>query len=120
MALYVGEAIIATSLIVIFLLSVFIFEEVETETNLKEKVFRSLKILDQTNELRKYALENNTESIKNKLASLLPYVEYEVFICKESCLKLKPGNKKTISVSYLLAGDFGKVEPLEVVVMVKE
>jgi len=33
---------------------------------------------------------------------------------------LKPGNKKTISVSYLLAGDFGKVEPLEVVVMVKE
>jgi len=49
MALYVGEEIIATSLIVIFLLSVFIFEEVETETNLKEKVFRSLKILDQTN-----------------------------------------------------------------------
>jgi hypothetical protein len=121
MALYVGEAIVAIFLIVMFLLLVFTPEELETKVDLKERTLKALKILDQSNELRKYAMENDTETIKNKLAEFLPYqASYEVFVCKEFCPKPNLENGKVISVSYLLAGNFDKVEPLEVVVLVEE
>ncbi len=121
MALYMGEAIIAIFLIVMFLLLIFTSEELETEVNLKEMTLKALKILDQSNELRRYVMENDTESIKNKLAGFLPYhVSYEVFICKEFCPKLDLEDGKVVSVSYLLAGNFEKIEPFEVLVLVKE
>lgn len=116
MALYVGEVIVAIFLIVIFLLVVFVPEEVKIEADLKETGLKVLRILDQNNELRRYVVENDTNSIKNKLSSLLPYqISYEVFICDYSCPSLNLEEEKITSVSYLLAGDVGKFEPKEVI-----
>ncbi|MGC8812237.1 MAG: hypothetical protein ACP5O8_01465 [Candidatus Aenigmatarchaeota archaeon] len=115
MALYVGEAIVAIFLIIMFLLVVFSQEEIETKADLKEIGLKALKILDQNDELRKYAMANDTETIKNKLSNLLPYqVSYEVYVCKDYCL-IPSSGEEIASVSYLLAGNFGSLEPREVI-----
>lgn len=120
MALNVGEAIIATSLILIFLILIFTPQEPKAEINFKEIGLKALRALDQKNELRKYALENDTESIKIKLANFLPYqLSYEVFVCEEVCQKIDFDEEK-IRVSYLLAGNFGNFKPLEVVLLVRK
>jgi len=53
----------------------------------KQNGFNALKILDDNNELREYALSNDTLSIEEKLQSLLPNLIFKVVICDESCSK---------------------------------
>ncbi|MEM5834722.1 MAG: hypothetical protein QXQ69_02645 [Candidatus Aenigmatarchaeota archaeon] len=120
MALYIAEAAIATFLIVIFLILAFVPQEQKTEINIKEICLKALKALDESNELRKYALENDTESIKNKLVKLLPYqLNYEVFICSETC-KIASFEEEKSRINYLLAGDIGRFQPLEIVLVVRK
>ncbi|MFH8086471.1 MAG: hypothetical protein QW609_01455 [Candidatus Aenigmatarchaeota archaeon] len=120
MALSVVEAMIATSLILIFLILVFVLEEPKTEIDLKEIGLKALKSLDQNDELRKYALENDTESIKSKLRDLIPYqLNYEVFVCEETCSKIDFEGEK-VRIDYILAGNFGKFKPLEIVLLVSK
>ncbi|MEM7825423.1 MAG: hypothetical protein QW412_01010 [Candidatus Aenigmatarchaeota archaeon] len=117
MTLYVWETIVAIFLILIFLFLAFVPEEPKIKGNLEVIGLKALKTLDQTNELRKYAMENDTENIKNKLSSMLPYgIEYEILVCDYSCPNFNL-EEKTTSVSYLLAGDVGKFKPKEVVLL---
>ncbi|MCS7106192.1 MAG: hypothetical protein NZ942_02670 [Candidatus Aenigmarchaeota archaeon] len=113
------EVAVATFLIVLFLILIFVPQDLKTESDVKEICFKALKVLDESNQLREYALRNDTESIRNKLANLLPYYfSYDVFVCSENC-KIDGWKEERIRISYLLAGDFGKFKPMEIVLMVR-
>jgi len=82
----------------------------------KLKGFSSLKALDDNNELRLYALTNNTQRIKEKLQSLLPSnVNFDVIICSGACVNPNITAEKLVSVSYLIAGNTTNFAPREIV-----
>jgi len=111
------EAVIAILMIMtIFVISYRQATLPEFETvSWKLKGFDSLKVLDENNELREYALANNTLAIKEKLQSLLPtYLNYEVVVCDESCPVLNIESEKLVTVSYIISGDTNTFIPKQI------
>jgi len=111
------EAVIAILMIMtIFVISYRQTTLPEFETvSWKLKGFDSLKVLDENNELREYALANNTLAIKERLQSLLPsYLEYEIVVCDESCPVLNIESEKLVTVSYIISGDTNTFNPKQI------
>jgi len=85
--------------------------------NLQLKAFNSLQALDQNNELRTLALQNNVTAITNKLSPLLSsQINYRVSVCNISCAMQTINSTKVSSVSYILSGDYGNFNPKQVMV----
>jgi len=89
----------------------------EFETvNWKVRGFDVLKALDESNELRRYAMLNDTTGIESKLVGMLPVnLNYEVVLCEQTCVKPDISSEKIISDTYFLAGDFGNITPKQVI-----
>lgn len=84
--------------------------------NWQLKGFNSLKTLDNNNELRQYAVINDTQTIENKLSSLLSSeVGYKVAVCNQTCINPSISAKKLVSVSYYITGDLANYQPREIV-----
>lgn len=68
--------------------------------------FNALKTLDDNNELRQYAVINDTTTIQKKLLNLIPAeIQYEVQICSFNCSKsANISTSKLVAVPYILAG----------------
>lgn len=85
--------------------------------NLQLQAFNSLQTLDANNELRSAALQNDTSTISNKLASLLPgNANYLVSICTSACVAPVINSTSIFSVSYVISGDVGNFNPRQVIV----
>ena len=87
--------------------------------NYKLKAYNGLKILENTGELRKDAVDNNVTSIKNKLNPFIPnFLNYNVTIFNETTnttqMPSLTSESNTLSVSYLLAGDIDDYKPREI------
>ena len=111
------EAVIAALMVLIFFAVFFSPQSLpEFETSIwKIKGFNALKALDESNELRKYVLENNTQEIEKKLQLLLPpTVNYEVVVCEQNCY-VSVESEKLVSVNYFIAGDVNEIEPKQIV-----
>lgn len=82
----------------------------------KLRGFDALKALDASNELRQYALANDTATIENKLLPILyTNINYRVLICESSCNKPNINSEKITSVTYLMAGDVNNIKNRQVV-----
>lgn len=114
------EAIVAALMVLTFFAVFFYsqsFPEFETST-WKIKAFNALKALDESNELRKYALENDTQKIEEKLQLLLPpNVNFKVLICEQDCYASVEA-EKLVTVNYFIAGDVDEIKPRQVVLYV--
>jgi hypothetical protein len=90
--------------------------------NYKLNVYNALKISSEVGNLRRYALSNDTTSIKSEIGSNIPaQLEYDVAIYnKTSALTSEPSVnfENVITVSYFLAGSVGNYNPREVKVFV--
>lgn len=89
------------------------------QINYKLKAYNGLKILENTGELRKDAVDNNVTSIENKLNPfILDFLNYNVTIFNETTnttqIPSLTSESNTLSVSYLLAGDIDDYKPREI------
>lgn len=117
--LEVGIAILMILSMVIFL---FLNQPTLPEyrrINYKMKVYNGLEALERNGELRRYVNDNNITAINVSLNSFLPgFISRTVVIFNETTnLTAKPSLvnlNDSISVSYLLAGDFDDYKPREV------
>jgi len=111
------EAILAITIVsiafVIFFKEYEIYPEID-EIKLR-KIFYALKSLDENSELRRYVMENDSETIEKKLERILPGFEIEVKICEKSCEKPNI-TQEFISVTYLIAGDVNNFNPKQIIV----
>lgn len=116
------EAVIAILMILTVYVTFFAPKEPlpEFETiNWRVRAFNALTILDENNELRLYALANDTTTIENKLQNLLPVERsYHVVVCNETCLTPNITADKITSVTYFIAGRIGNIQPKQVVLYV--
>lgn len=117
------EAALASILLIIFLAWSFGFTYRIPETEsleLKLKVLKTLKAIDQNDELRKYVYSNNTTAIEQKLYPHIPRnFDFKVLICEDSC-SYSLEAKKVYSISYFLSSDLKKFSSREVMVYVWE
>lgn len=113
------EAVMAILMVLAVFVIMFASKESlpEFETvSWKLKGFTSLKALDDSNELRLYALTNDTQRIEEKLQNLLPpNANFDVWICSGTCINPDITAEKLISVSYLIAGNASGFGPREIV-----
>jgi hypothetical protein len=113
------EAVIAILMMLTFFIYFFRGAEQlpEFETiNWQLKGFNSLKTLDKNNQLRQYAIANDTQTIESQLASLLPAeTSYKIIICNATCGNPGITSEKLTSVSYFIAGDLANFQPREIV-----
>lgn len=113
------EAVIAVLMILTTFVVLFAPREglPEFETvSWKLRGFNSLKALDDNNELRMYALTNNTQTINEKLQSLLlSNMNFDVRICNQTCVNPNITAERIVSVSYLIAGNTSNFGPREIV-----
>ena len=80
------------------------------------KGFKSLKTLDETNQLRNFTKVNDTDGLENKLFTLLPRdIDYKVVICNFSCPNPNIDAKKLTSITYLSAGDINDFNPEQII-----
>lgn len=114
------EAVLA----VILVLGVFIYfyrgtEQLpEFETiNWQLKGFNALKTLDKNNQLRQYAISNDTVTIESELSSLMPAeVTYKVIVCSQtSCGGLGITSERLTSISYFIAGDLANFQARQII-----
>ncbi len=85
----------------------------------KIKAFDAMKSLDDSNQLRQYALTNDTTTIGNKVSDELPaHFNRQVIVCTEVCSSPDIESDKLTSVSYYIAGDVGDFRPRKVVLYV--
>ncbi|MDI6798499.1 MAG: hypothetical protein QMD12_00670 [Candidatus Aenigmarchaeota archaeon] len=116
------EAVIAILMTLTFFVIFFAPREglPEFETiSWKLRGFNALKILDKNNELRQYAMANNTQAIKERLQYLLPSnLNYEVVICEQSCPNPNIEAEKLASVNYIIAGNLTSIRPILIVLYV--
>lgn len=113
------EAIIACSLIASILVLFIYRPPLPPElTKLSHKLdaYNGLKILDESGELRRYALERNASAIKN---ALNPYirVSYDVVLYNETnnitSIPSLP-TQEIVGLSYYIAGDIGEYSAIEI------
>jgi hypothetical protein len=113
---------VALSIIMILVIYVTVFSSSTAipdfeSINIQLKAINSLQNLDQNNELRSLVLQNDTATISNELAPLLPAnINYLVNICGISCTAPIINSTRTFSVSYIVSGDIGNYNPKQVIV----
>jgi len=89
--------------------------------NWKLSGFNALKIIDQSNRLRDYVVNNNTTAIVSELEKLIPpTLNFNITICEENCPEPKIESSKLVSVVYLIAGDIGNFTKRQVVLYIWE
>jgi len=121
-ALYTLESVIA--ILMILFIIIFLFQDSSTapefeRINYKLEVYHGLKILENTDELRRDVMDDNTVSIENKLNPYIPdFLNYTIVIFNETTnITKKPSlvdKKDVISISYFLAGDVDNYGPRDV------
>ena len=85
--------------------------------NWQLKAYNALDSLDNTNDLRSYALANNSLAIENKLQPLMPPdANYQVMICDVECGKPNVATEKMITINYMIAGDVNIFQPRQIVI----
>ncbi len=108
-------SIILLTVIILFLKPMNVPET--SEVSHKVAAYNGLKILDETEKLRKNVLDNNATAIKNGLSSYLSYLDYDVAIYNmTSNTSSVPSieSRNVISVSYFSAGEIGNYSAKEV------
>ena len=79
----------------------------------------ALKNLDDSNQLRKFVLLNDTTSIKNKLSSLISGdLNFDVVLCRVSCNALNIVSEKVSTVSYFISGNVTTISPYQIVLYI--
>jgi len=109
------EAILAGFLILSSLLFFFKAPNLgDTSTvGVSEMGYDCLRSLDENNELREYAMNNDNVSIGNKLQHCLD-INYTVQICRDVCNSVAaPANQTVVVSNYFIAGD-KDIDPLYV------
>lgn len=118
--LKVLEVIIAVIAVLIVYLIVFSAPVVPPDfesINFELEAFNSLKLLDQNNELRVAAMQNDTTTIANKLSNLLPSnINIRVSVCGSSCSAPVINSTRIFTVGYIISGDVGNFNPKQVIV----
>ncbi len=91
-----------------------------SKANLKQKVFDSLKILDDVGDLRKDVLQNNATAIKVDLSDYITESFDVALFNKTSNLTATPviSEQTVVTVSYFIAGNIGNYTPREIRVYV--
>ncbi|MDI6825717.1 MAG: hypothetical protein QMD36_00785 [Candidatus Aenigmarchaeota archaeon] len=118
------------SILMLLFIVVYLFQNPPTSPefrriNYKLKAYNGLKILEETGELRKDAVDDNStracESIKTKLDPFIPDFlneTYRVVLFDETGniteIPSLASENNMLSVSYLLVGDIGDYKPREV------
>jgi len=110
------EAIIAGFIIMTALLFLFRPANVEEiyDIGVSERGYNCLKYLDDKGFLREDAMNDENESIGNRLQDCLSGMNYTVQICRVGCNPVSiPENQTIIVSSYYIAGDVDS-DPLKV------
>ena len=114
------ETVIAILMVLVVYVTVFSTSIVPPDfesINIQLKAFAALQNLDQNNELRTYALQNDATTISNKLADILPSnINYQVSICGMTCTAPVINSTRTFSVSYIISGDYGNFNPKQIII----
>ena len=113
------EALVSVAIISIIIFLLYFRAPTSTETaqiGRKIEAYNALKILDQTKNLREYALKANATKIEELL---LPFLKsnYKVVIYNQTSNVTeipKIDSKNIASISYLIAGDLGNYNPIEI------
>ena len=112
------ESVIAIAMMTMIFLLIFSINQnfQATEDKNKYRILVALEKLDETGELRTYALEKNSSYIENYLKEYLPLEIKVAFFNLTSNLTSIPilPEENVITLSYYLAGDYGRFKPLEV------
>ena len=107
-------------LIIIFTTFIFLFRPGQVadfdSISWRTKAYYAVKSLDDSNDLRKFILANDSVSIKNRLSGLIPELNFEVTICKLDCPKPSLPSQTITSFNYIIAGDLNDLDPRQVVV----
>ena len=81
--------------------------------------FGALKSLDDSNQLRKSVLLNDTTSIKNKLTGLISGdLNFDIVLCSVSCNALNVVADKVTTVSYFISGNVTTILPYQIVLYI--
>lgn len=113
--LFVVEVTLA--ILMMFFIAVLIFSYLSPVRkldvlNYKLKAYEVLNALEETGKLRRYAINDDVNSIKNDINQFIPdFISYDVVLYNEttnitSISSQIEKQKDVISISYLLAGDF--------------
>ena len=115
------EAVISVIILIsaVFILASFSPKLPEVESlDIKLKILKGLKNLDENNELRKYVYLNDSSTLEQKILQYIPKnFEYKVLICNKLC-SYEVNAKKVYTISYFLASDLKNFETMEVLVYV--
>ena len=111
------EVIVAIAIISVALVLLFKDYESYGSEEDKAKIFNILKEMDLEGKLRSYVLSNNSSEIEKELSYKLPQYNFLVKICGLECEKLNI-TEESFSITYLIAGDFGKFDPRQIIVYV--
>jgi hypothetical protein len=107
--IYTLEVLIAISIILISMVSVFRTAPAKSETELsiiKQSGFDALLYLDQKGILRGMVMEGDEAGLENQLKNIFPKnVQFETDICRTSCYMTNlPENETIIAVDYYIGG----------------
>lgn len=113
--LFVVEVTLA--ILMMFFIAVLIFSYLSPVRkldvlNYKLKAYEGLNALEETGKLRRYAINDDVNSIKNDINQFIPdFISYDVVLYNEttnitSISSQIEKQKDVISISYLLAGNF--------------
>jgi hypothetical protein len=112
------------SIIMVLTVFIVVFASRETLPEFDSNTWKlegvdALKALDNNNELRSYAITNNTTRIEERLQSILPsQLSYRVVICDTVCANPGIEADNILSVSYFLAGSTDQFKPRKVVLYI--
>jgi hypothetical protein len=88
----------------------------EPETLLvKARVLETLELLDRTGSLRYRAVRNDSLAIEAEMKRFLGGLNFMVSLCFQPC-DIELPYERVVTTSYLLAGDYGRFMPVEIVV----
>jgi len=113
------EALISIAIVSFIIFLLYFIAPVSQEIsqiNRKIDAYNALKILDQSKNLRQYALQANTTKIEELL---LPFLKsnYKVVLYNQTGNVTeipKIDSKNIASVSYIIAGDLANYKPIEI------
>jgi len=84
--------------------------------NREMKAFSAMKTLVESNDFRQWVLANDTQTLENKIMSLMPNdINYEIVVCQLDCAKPSVTSERMFSASYIIAGDVKDFRPRQVV-----
>jgi len=111
-AWYAIEAILASSMVIMFLM-IFMTRQIDYyEPDLAKAGYEELETLDFSGQLRQPAIDYNWTGINNLIN--LDY-NHTVKICFDSCVGGSlPSNKNIISITYLISGNSTTYSPREI------